>query len=214
MIEVARVAFVNVLDMVAPVRCAICGHHGAHLCEACRARYERGRLVVRPARARAPCVYALGGHDGYLRRAILALKYRNQLDAAYELGAVLGRKLPRSTEVVVPIPLHSQRYRVRGCNQAEVIARGIASASCARLIANALERRKATLSQSSLDLHDREHNVRGAFSVGAGVAQLQGLRVLIVDDVVTTGATIAACAVVLRSASVNVVGGAALALRR
>ncbi|MBV8263129.1 MAG: ComF family protein [Candidatus Eremiobacteraeota bacterium] len=214
MFGIARAALVNMLDMVAPVRCAMCGHSGAHLCEGCCTRYERGSLLMRPASPRAPCVYALGAHDGYLRKAILAIKYRNRVDTAYALGVVLGRKLPGLFEAVVPVPLHRQRYRVRGCNQAEVIARGVVSTGCARLIADALERRKATLSQSSLHLHGRERNVREAFSIGARAMQVQGLRVLIIDDVVTTGATISACTAVLRSAGIDVVGAAALALRR
>lgn len=209
----ARALLAGVFDIIVPQRCVLCGRHGAALCSCCMARHAGTPLVCRTATASLG-VRALGTHDGLLRAAILGLKYRNQVHAAYELGALLGRKLGCGVDALVPVPLHPRRARARGYNQAEVIAHGLGSALEAPVIGDALERCTDTLPQSSLHLRDREHNVSHAFAAGPGIARLYGLDVLIVDDVITTGATIAACAAALRAAGAAVVGAAALALRR
>ena len=152
-------------------------------------------------------------HEGPLRTAILGCKYRNQQHAARALGALLGPKLTCGIDAVVPVPLHPSRSRTRGYNQAEVIACGMARTCDAMVVTDALERCKATVPQSALHVRDRERNVSDAFIVGPGIDRLRGLRTAIVDDVITTGATIDACAAVLRSAGILIVCAAALALR-
>jgi len=159
-------------------------------------------------------VYALGAHAGRLRHAILALKYRHRSRAAYELGVMLGGKLPRCcADVVAPVPLHASRRRVRGHNQAEDIAAGIAAALGVPLACDALVRVRATRAQSSLDRRQRARNVAAAFCPASEQLALIGRHVLIVDDVLTSGATACACAQAARLCGASRVSVAAVALR-
>jgi len=145
---------------------------------------------------------------------IRALKFADQRTYARLLGSLLAasvaaRGLPLPT-AIVPIPLHPSRQRERGFNQAERIARAAARWLDLPVRADALLRRRATRAQSSLAAAERRANVRAAFictGVGVGDSRRRGLvlprHVAIVDDVVTTGATAAAAAQVLRAAGVQ-----------
>ncbi len=176
-------------------------------------------MISRTMRAAVPSgactLYALGAYDGALRAGILNLKFRNCEAAARTLGRLLGRKLPPVPWVVVPVPLHACRLRERGYNQAEAIAEGIVEGCTASgsHLRHALVRVLSTDAQSSLPLRRRQANVRGAFAVRGDVRLNPARPVLLVDDVVTTGSTIAACSRVLRAAGTTTVTAAALAIR-
>jgi len=213
MLSVAVARCRSVFDIVVPVRCALCGRHGAHVCLDCCERLRSSQLLSRSARTGTPELVALGAYTGSLRAAVLALKFRHRRAAAFRLGAILGSKLLHSIDIIVPVPLHQDRLLSRGFNQAEVIAQGIASTFDTPLRRNALVRTRATTAQSSLALRERGRNVNGAFALGSEGALLRNLRVMIVDDVVTTGATAAACAAALTGGKVTWVIVAALAVR-
>jgi ComF family protein len=213
MLSVALERCQAVFDIVIPVRCAMCGRHGAHVCHRCCEHLASAKLLRRAARDDIPPLVALGAYDGLLRAAVLALKFRHRRAAAFCLGAILGTKLHCAVDAIVPVPLHHERLLSRGFNQAEVIAQGIASTFDVPLCRNALIRTRATIAQSSLALRERRQNVFGAFALGSNAPPLQHARIMIVDDVATTGATAAACATVLSQASVTSVILAALAIR-
>ena len=101
-------------------------------------------------------------------------------------------------DVIVPVPLHSHRLRERGYNQAALLAREMARQCGLLLDEQTLVRQRATAPQVELDVRQRKENVRGAFSTRCNA--LIGRNVLLVDDVCTTGATLEACAQVLREA--------------
>ncbi len=157
---------------------------------------------------------ALGAYTGPLRSAVLSLKFRNRKSAAALLGYVLGRKLRVRVDAVVPVPLHPTRLLARGFNQAHFIGMGVASALSAPLVCDALVRVKATHAQSSLGLAERVVNVGNAFAPAPSAYRLSPAHVMLVDDVVTTGATLTACACALRCAGVKNVFGGALAIKR
>jgi ComF family protein len=144
-------------------------------------------------------VIGLGAYEGVLRRAILSLKYSNAAAIGEALGGLLARHVDFEG-VLVPVPLHPSRLHKRGYNQAETIARGVRQAmrEAARvpplLVSDALIRTHATAPQSGLDLDARAHNVGGAFRPGAGATLVRDRRVILIDDVLTTGATLRACA--------------------
>jgi ComF family protein len=140
---------------------------------------------------------AIGPYAGSLRDIIHALKY----DGCRSLAPMLAQRMRESgaallgqADVVVPVPLHRRRHRARGFNQAEDLARGLD-----RRLALVLRRRRSTRSQTDLPAAQRHANVRDAFALRRH-ADVRGLRVVIVDDVCTTGATLEACARVLRGA--------------
>ncbi|HXW51503.1 MAG TPA: ComF family protein [Candidatus Acidoferrales bacterium] len=200
-------------DVAVPVRCAACGVHGDQVCTSCRRSLAARPLLVRSEGGDIPRVSALGPHCGALRVAVLGLKYRNRLDAAVILGGILGRKLSMTYDCVVPVPLHDRRLAIRGYNQAEAIARGIARTSARDVVTDALVRVRPTHAQSSLALAERAENVANAFALGRTAVRLRDRRVLLVDDVVTTGATVGACAQALREAGIGALHVAALAIR-
>ncbi len=140
---------------------------------------------------------AIGPHDGPLKGIVQALKYHHCESLAAGLGDRMRRAGPdllAACDVVVPVPLHPRRQRARGFNQAELLANALGPP-----VLLALKRRRGTQSQTGLPAARRHANVRQAFALRRHVG-VDGLRVLLVDDVCTTGATVEACARVLRQA--------------
>lgn len=165
---------------------------------------------------------AHGVYDRGLRTLLHLLKYDGMSGLAGRLGALLAEHalaipdLPDDL-LLVPVPLHPGKRRRRGFNQAELLARGAMAAMSRRrpgmrirVAAGALERQRATESQTGLTPHQRRANVRGVFSV-PGPAAVKGQNVLLVDDIYTTGATARSCAKALRAAGAAAVWVATVA---
>jgi ComF family protein len=155
-----------------------------------------GRCLDRPGaftRARAAGIY-----DNALKVAIHALKFKNQVNLAIPLGALLFETFRHywtagDIDVVAPVPLHRHRFRQRGFNQAYLLVRRWALPAETVVIRDLLVRTRATAPQTGLDRQQRRINIKNAFSVNRR-GQSAGKRVLLVDDVLTTGATAEACA--------------------
>jgi ComF family protein len=158
-----------------------------------------------------------GFYEGKLRRLIHLFKYSGMKPLARPLAGYLERALEtgvpaepaRDFDAVIAVPLHWRKKWARGFNQAELLARPVARRRRLPLL-NALRRRRPTEVQAGLALAGRRRNVTGAFGVRAGV-DLKGKRVLLIDDVMTTGATASACASVLKRAGAASVTLATLA---
>lgn len=158
---------------------------------------DLGMQLVSPAAMADPPVFAraraVARYDDTARRLVHRLKYSDRLDLARALGRMMARsgaELAREADVVVPVPLHRLRLWSRRYNQAMELARAVAAAHGRPVAHDALLRVKRTRPQVGLTRTQRGDNLQGAFRVPDGAKpRLSGRRVLLVDDVLTTGST-------------------------
>lgn len=144
-----------------------------------------------------------------IRSLIHSAKYAGMMRLARELGKCLQQDLQQvEYDAIVPVPLHRARLAERGYNQAEELAKGLNGV----IAAKAVRRIRPTQSQTGLHVEERIENVRGAFALGRQAASLRGKHVLIVDDVMTTGATIASVAETVMGAEPRTISIATLAI--
>ncbi|WP_426661056.1 ComF family protein [Rhodanobacter aciditrophus] len=205
-----------------PLRCLLCGapgEQGVDLCAACATELPRNRSCCARCALPLPAPAALCGecqrHAPPWQAAWAPFRYGwplDRLESRFKFGgdlaagrtlAMLWRREPMplpKPDLLLPVPLHRARLRQRGYNQALELARPMARHCGLPLRHDALLRRRGTAAQTELDAVGRRRNVRGAFVVRAGVAL--PAHVAIVDDVMTTGATLAECARVLKRAGV------------
>lgn len=155
-----------------------------------------------------------------LQNVIHAVKYQGMSQPAEWLGRLLGAEVQRlgtKADLIIPVPLHKARERERGYNQAEVIARGVCSVVGAEEGGDVLRRVRNTSTQTKLSADERKKNMEEAFVVNPRRVQMvEGKVILLVDDVLTTGATLKACAepLIKEGASAIVVGTVALAEKK
>lgn len=217
-----------VLDVLLPPACAGCGRYGSVICAGCRATLRPpvavgdlflaadSGVVVGDALTLAVSAFA---HRDAAQRILRRLKYGGGRRLAGPLAALALPALRRllavsGPAVLVPVPLHQARHRDRGYNQAQLLAAELGRQ--ARLpVWPALVRQRATERQHGLDRATRLRNLRDAMEIGpapppGGPKDRRG-SVVVVDDILTTGATLEACAVVLRAAGVESVYGFAIA---
>lgn len=190
-----------------------------YFCRSCRTPFatpypldDDGRCgLCRAGLNQFDSAYAYSSYDGAMRELIHLFKYDRVRPLATVLGGFLNAALPGEErfDMLVPMPLHWVRRWWRGFNQSYLLARDLARRTGIP-VANALRRRRSTASQASLSRAARRRNVRGAFELRRG-ADVRGLRVLLLDDVLTTGATANACAAVLKRAGASCVAVLTLA---
>ena len=203
---ISKTAADAALDLLLAPRCAGCGTAGSWLCLACRELCE----PVRQGR-----VTAAGIYGGALREAIHRFKYGGERALANELGGLVASCVAAdlatgiAIDVIVPAVLHADRARSRGYDQAWLLARVVAERTGLPLRIP-LRRIRLAVPQVTLDRAARAENLRGAYVAEAGA--LRGARVALVDDVATTGATLAAASGALRAAGARAVRSYVVAL--
>ena len=213
------------LDVLLPAACPGCGREGAAVCAKClpflaRRRDEPAGIPLGLATSQPPGLVQLEwccSYSGVARASLAALKYDGELRLVEVLAEQMGARWARAGiggDVLVPVPVHAARLRQRGFDQAELLAR--ATGRALKLpVAAALERATRTTAQHSLGRRARAANVGGAFTVKAAAAShVQDRWVVLVDDVVTTGATFSGCAQALYAAGARAVSGLALCRER
>ena len=218
----------SALDLVFPMSCVVCHKDGAVLHDHCvdelpRLASPNCRSCADPHQSpvcewcfttpptyeslRAPYLM-----DGPVRELVHGLKYRNMKAWAPRIAELMADYLSRlsvDAEVLVPVPLHPKRIRERGFNQSELLAKEMGKRLGHPVEAGLLARTKDTPAQISTSTQEeRRDNIKEAFACTGDVA---GRRLLLVDDVVTTGSTMAACAAPLKSAGAEAVWGIAFA---
>ncbi|MBA2718544.1 MAG: ComF family protein [Chloroflexi bacterium] len=222
----------RLLDLAFPARCAGCATEGPPLCDGCRPALDARLDLSAGVPIGLPSTVPAGilqlewcaPFGGTVRRALHELKYGGETRLAVPLGIAIARRWARvgaGGDVLVPVPVHADRARKRGYDQAELLARA-AAAELRLPCAPILERTRATTAQFDLDRATRATNVEGAFGLrprgaraGATIARpLAGRWVVLVDDVVTTGATLSACAVPLMTAGAIGVSAVTVARER
>ena len=223
-----RLSLLGLRDLFFPRRCRVCGSPletgEEDLCATCldglpltyqwetvqNEAFERLGRRFEPEAAAALFFFRAGSD---YRKIIYAVKYGGRRRLGYRMGFMLGERLLTNREflrcqAVVPVPLHPLRKWSRGYNQAGIIARGIADAMGLPLETGLLRRSRYTRSQTRLKGIAKTKNVEGAFRIAAGRADAlkkAGIReLLLVDDVLTTGSTLASCAAPLTAGGFRV----------
>lgn len=173
----------------------------AGFCRLCGLPFAEGSVGLGPCQAclaQKPVwgeIYFLGPYQGLLRDLLLGLKFHSALFASSLLGGMMAmrvmEKAARGYDLVIPVPLHIRRLKERGYNQSLELARPLAKALGLPLETGLLARTRHGLPQMQLSREERANAVKGAF---LAEGNLSGRKVLLVDDVMTTGATVTECA--------------------
>jgi ComF family protein len=157
------------------------------------ARLFWGRCLIEKAAA-----FSFFNKGSRIRNLIHSLKYKGIREIGYELGRIYGLSLKSSgftydIDVIIPVPLHPSKKRIRGFNQSDFISSGIADATGLPVDTETLARKAVSATQTRRSRYERWANVEGIFSV-MNPGNINGKHVLLVDDVITTGSTIESCA--------------------
>lgn len=205
----------TLLNLLFPPRCVACRSVGHWLCPACLdlvlffeppwPSFMEELWPLQEVRSAAHL-------SGPLREAIHSFKYKGLRALAVTLGQIVydcWEAEPWSVDAIVPVPLHPRRQRERGYNQSTLLARELARYTGLPVAEGALLRVTPTRPQVGLNAAERAENVRDAFRCRG--EDLSGLRVLLVDDVLTSGATLRACAEALLEGEARAVWGLTLA---
>lgn len=217
------------LDLLYPPHCCGCDKLGSRLCEECLLNIQQisesvcgycGQVIdspgICPACQTAPpalkALRAWSVFDGPMRKAVHRLKYDRDLSLAELFSRYMIeflQDLNWAIDLITPVPIGKARLAERGYNQAALLALPLALSSKIPYKPGALVKTRQTRSQVGLGIEQRRANVAGAFQANAAIVGSK--RVLIVDDVVTSGATMDACAIALRKSGADKVYGLALA---
>lgn len=224
----------RLLDILFPPHCAGCRRSGTIFCPACVATCippppplcQRCGASLANSTSCQYCRYhplglsglrSTGVYQGPLQAAIRALKYNGNTRLAQPLGHMLASgylAYGLQADCVIPVPLHSERYKQRGYNHAQLLAEVLAAQINRPLYTNIVIRQRDTPAQVGLNANERRQNVAGAFLLtpSLNIAQsLAGRHILLIDDVFTSGSTLAACAEPLFAARAASVWGLVVA---
>lgn len=188
------------VDLLFPPKCLTCGALAEPFCLECRAALEPAERLTPPPEVDA--IRSAGYHEGPLRRAVLRLKFERKVALVPPLAALLAEELDAvrdrwAPDALAPVPLHWARRLERGFNQSELLAAEFGKQSGLPVLP-VLRRVRSTGQQIGRSAEERAQSIRNAFTAQPDL--VRGRRLVLIDDVWTTGATVAECAAVLRQA--------------
>lgn len=202
----------SIFDIIAPRACTICGKRlslsEAVICATCNLHLNRTNYHLSPYdNELARCfwgkipiercaAYLFYQHHTQSSKMVYALKYGNRPDIGVVIGKTIAEAYARNNffediDALLPIPLSKDRLKQRGYNQSEELARGISETTHLPILTNVLRRNAFHQSQTKLDRWQRNENVKDVFSL-INAEKISGKHILIIDDIITTGATITA----------------------
>lgn len=232
MIAVKRLA-TDIIGLLFPELCNACGTHlyygEKEICTKCLydLPYTDYHLytdnpVAKQLWGRLPCNAAMAmlyfRKGTKVQNLMHSLKYKGQTDVGVRLGNLLGEKLKLSNQyddidLIIPVPLHPKKEKIRGYNQSEFIAKGIAEVLAVPVSTTHLLRDKSTDSQTKKSRYIRYENMQSVFNI-YHAKQIENLHVLLLDDVITTGATLEACGNALLTIGIKKLSIAAIAFAK
>lgn len=200
------------ISLLFPRLCYACGNHLTRnenlICTECyiiipRTGYHLQRdnpvekLFWGRCRIERAAAFSFYNKGSRIRTLIHNLKYEGIEDVGFELGRIYGSELKetafiRDVDLIIPVPLHPSKKRIRGFNQSEIIAKGLSDTTGLLVDTKTLSRSIESATQTRKSRYDRWTNVDGIFSVNDGV-NLRGKHILLIDDVITTGSTVESC---------------------
>ena len=204
------------IDLLFPPRCAGCGRVDSIWCETCQEELDATLFPDRVAPL-APFagMASTAVHQGIIREAVQGLKYGNAPLLAKYLGERLVTQLHRmdwTIDIIVPVPLHATRLAERGYNQAQLLSEQVAQTTRILCLPDAVHRQRNTQSQVTLNAAERQTNMTDAFQAQSPMVSNQ--RILLIDDVYTTGATLSACGQAILQAGAQAVYGLTVTVAR
>ncbi len=208
--------FKNILSIFLQEDCPLCERSTSEeICSYCQKQLKSCELKNSKKFWRGDLpVFVWGAYDGKLKQAIAALKYNKHP----QIGEILGFWLAESwqnyslisskiTPLIIPIPLHKSKEKIRGFNQAEIIARAFCQVTKYPLNRKGLLRIRQTKPMFDLKFEEKEKNIQGAFQLGKSLQNYSSSRpILLVDDIYTTGTTVKEAARILRHQGIQVLG--------
>ncbi|MBP5976126.1 ComF family protein [Brasilonema sp. CT11] len=208
----------NLLNLFLKSNCPLCQRPTSQeFCQDCTRQLQKCHLRDHNLKQKSMPVFAWGTYGGILKSAITTMKYANQPQIARPLGRWLGEAWllhspVHNKVVVVPIPLHPDKQKNRGYNQAALIAQSFCETTGLKLKQNGLVRVRATEAQHSLSASKRAKNLAEAFEIGKDFRSHPEVSVVLIDDIYTTGASAMSAMQTLNQAGIKVVGLAATAV--
>ena len=200
----------NLLDFLFPKKCVGCGRLGDYVCKDCQVGIWEPEPA--PVPQNLDGLICLWAYDGLMQKIIKKAKYSglyNLLQFTISKSQIPNKSQFPNLQAIIPVPLYRDRLRERGFNQAEIIAKEISKIYKIPVV-NLLVRTKDTGHQTLRNREERLKAIDGAFEVSTKIQDLPS-KILLVDDVMTTGATLSECARTLKKAGVNKVYGLVLA---
>ena len=216
--KIIRKIFRDLVDFVYPPYCILCEAklepENRLVCTSCWERLEPYSTVdtfINQNRIISKYPYSKD-----MRTIIHNLKYRGKTDLAVNLGRSLGKmiredKRIKNWDLLIPVPLHRVKKRSRGYNQSELLSDKICDLTAIRQDNSTLVRHRYTKNQAALPIRERADNVKGAFSI-ADKTNVEGKKIILVDDVITTGSTVSECIRVLKDAGAKEVAALSAAM--